>query len=68
MLVLAFIAKRNTEILESDFPMDIYYAHGIINPTDNWAKEITKHTVQNFLHVFYSVFFSYLFWFPEHSE
>lgn len=40
MLVLAFLAKRNTAILVSGFPMDIYNAYGIINPTDTGIKGV----------------------------
>lgn len=40
MLVLAFLAKKPTEILVSDFPIDICYARVIINPTDTGLKRV----------------------------
>lgn len=52
----------------------IWFSHGhILRPLNNssysyWAKVSTKHIVQDCLYIFYSVFFSYLLWFPDLSE
>lgn len=57
MFVLAFLAKRNTAIFVSGFPMDIYYAHGIINPTDTGLKRVQNTQCRIVCMYFFSVFF-----------
>lgn len=64
MLVLALLAKRNTAILVSGFPIDIYNAYGIINPTDTGIKGVQNRqcrivSVQN-TQWFFPIFTGYL--------
>lgn len=52
----------------------VWFSYGhILCPCKNssysyWANVSTKHTMQDCLYIFYSVFFPYLFWLPDLSE